>query len=736
MSLISRLLQTGAANPQARLKISRNPQGAIQGVVAQGKSTKGRVVEWFKEVGGGRGSVENREATQALIDEVRTRYGNDASDAVSQQLRDRLREGKPLSYRHVELAVATAKDVSMAERLANLGDGAIARQIIDDLVKQGALLPGGRDALLTQGSKDRAALEEAIKRAVLVAASQAAPRPLDPPTAFIAVKGAVHEAAAPLLAAAQDDQWSALGDDMDSPPLRAVIGSVAEALKQVKAFRAQRLNARLGGSAGADPKVEQKLMRDMSAQIGKLDNSALLKLYRTTLSADMVEVRLALANRANDREAPDPMARLLLEDLNSYEAMVQTEVIERTLPQTREVDDGSQIIDHGPQRGQLAALAATESRAAKRELDFQTPSYLRGEDTDRTGHPGAAAKLANTGLTTEQVADALRSADLTINVGFELFTKGGGFRDPSGKLVTNALRVKNIYELPQKKHTVYLERRKMVEYALEPATEQADRSGIDPSNHPISAGVNVGRRIDGAAFGYGYVVLVLRDSVKDRCTFTPSDSFNVFEARVTGDKIKLYKEKVAEMLEPGGGLLEAGGQALLDDPTKLDAMFTELEKMEGPDFGAGRPFLDAFHSGPLRAVDPDPDFHSTVLGSLLTNAAIDTFRKRPGAGGHVTTSERISHIVADLNQDVLDDIVTGVRDAQRINLPINNYIEAQVYGGVDLASDVAEIRYPALDTSQMLPQLKPGYLDSVEGLMQVAKKLGVPVVPYQPADVT
>jgi hypothetical protein len=578
--------------------------------------------------------------------------------------------------------------------------------------------------LLTQGSKDRAALEEAIKRAVLVAASQAAPRRLDGLRALIAVKGAVHEAAAPLLAAAQDDQWSALGDDMDSPPLRAVIGSVAEALEQVKAFRAQRLNARLGGSAGADLKVEQELMRDMSAQIGKLDNSALLKLYRTTLSADMVEVRLALANQN------DPKARLLLEDLNSYEAMVQTEVIERTLPQTREVD-GFQIIDHGPERGQLGALAATEWRAAKRELAFQTPSYLSGENTDRTGHPGAAAKLANTGVTTEMVADALRSADLTINIGLELFAKGGAFRDPSGKLVTDALRLKNIYELPQKKGPMYLERRQLVEHALEPATAQADQPGIDPSNHPISAGVNVGRLIAGAAGKYGKVVLVLKNSVKDRCTFTARDSFLVAEARITRDKIDLYKKKVKEMLEPGGGLPKADAKALRDDPTKLNVMFAALDQMEGQDYGAGRPFLRAFNEGPLREMGPNANF---ILKYRLANAAIDTFRERPGAGGHVTTSERISHMIADLDQDDLDQVVTGVRDAGLINLPLNDYIEAQVYGGVDLASDVAEIRYPAApDTRQMS---KRAYLDCVQGLMQAAKKLGVRVVPYQPADVT
>jgi hypothetical protein len=231
-------------------------------------------------------------------------------------------------------------------------------------------------------------------------------------------------------------------------------GAAAETLAQVKAFTAQRLHAKLHGSPDVNAKSEQQVLRAMGAHIGKLDNTKLLKLYRTTLSADMVEVRLALANREND-----PKARLLLEDLNSYEAMVHTEVIERSLQQSPEVDD-FQIIDHGPKLGQLGALSNTEKRAAHRELASQSDSYLRGEDTDRAEHPGATAKLANTGVTAGQVADALRSADLTINLGLGLFAKGGAFRDASGKLVTSAPRLKNIYQLPQKKGPDYLERRR------------------------------------------------------------------------------------------------------------------------------------------------------------------------------------------------------------------------------------------------------------------------------------
>ena len=55
---------------------------------------------------------------------------------------------------------------------------------------------------------------------------------------------------------------------------------------------------------------------------------------------------------------------------------------------------------------------------AYRELDVQSDGYLRGDPwAERTEDPGAAMKLINTGLTVEQVSDALRSADLTVNMG-------------------------------------------------------------------------------------------------------------------------------------------------------------------------------------------------------------------------------------------------------------------------------------------------------------------------------
>jgi hypothetical protein len=498
---------------------------------------------------------------------------------------------------------------------------------------------------------------------------------------------------------------------------RAPINAVA---KEVGKFSKARL----------DGVPEQQVAREMAASIGRLGNADLLKLYRTTLSLDMVDYRLGLASRAEAGPLVDPEAGAMLEGLNSYEAMVHAEVIERSLQPAPEMD-GFQPIDHGPKLGQMGALANTEKRAAHRELGAQSDAYLRGDPwADRTEDPGAMAKVGPTGLTVGQVSDALRSADLTINVGPKLFAKGGPFRDQSGALLAGP-RLKNIYELPQAKGPLYLERRQMVEHALEPATERADREGIDPGNHPISAGVNVGRRIAGSAPGYGEIVLVLKDSVKDRCTFTASDSFNApfSGVQATPEKIAQFKARVAGMLEPGGGLSEPDRQRLAGQSQALSNVFVELDRLAVQGFPPDRSMEHFLTHDLLRDID------GGRIKYQLATAAMDSFMERSPAGSdHVTTPERMSHLIADLNQNVVDAIATSVQDEQRINLPVNKYIEAQVYGGIDLANDVAEIRFFEKDTSQMAPQEKETYLDSLEGMRRMADELGIRVVRYKPEE--
>src|SRR5215472_15349127 len=75
-----------------------------QGVIAKGTSLKGRAVAWLKQIFGV-GKEANRKDITTFCDAVRFDYGQRAGDAVEQQFRARLEEGKPLRTRHFNVGV-------------------------------------------------------------------------------------------------------------------------------------------------------------------------------------------------------------------------------------------------------------------------------------------------------------------------------------------------------------------------------------------------------------------------------------------------------------------------------------------------------------------------------------------------------------------------------------------------------------------------------------------------------
>src|SRR5262249_2465878 len=106
---VNSFLDVEGANAAARLRVTDDGQG----VVAYGKSPKGRVVAWLKEVFGD-GEAENQKAIRGFCAAVRSEYGDRAYDAVTQQLQARFAGGKPLSMRHVQQAVGMAKAIRNA----------------------------------------------------------------------------------------------------------------------------------------------------------------------------------------------------------------------------------------------------------------------------------------------------------------------------------------------------------------------------------------------------------------------------------------------------------------------------------------------------------------------------------------------------------------------------------------------------------------------------------------------
>lgn len=481
-------------------------------------------------------------------------------------------------------------------------------------------------------------------------------------------------------------------------------------VERIVDFSERRLEARLTSSAGANEVFERQIMNELGAELRKLDNTELARLYRTTLSADMMEFRLALANLPDD-----PRAGAVLADLNGYVGMVNQELAERALTGMGEKPGDLT-------GGQLDLLTGVDTAAAKRELVYQSDAWLEGDPSAARSHdPAAAQKLQGKGMAPVDVVKLLRQADLTINLPLDLLDPGGAFIKEDGSVDTGALKLKNIFELPAgRKGEAYRERRQVIEHAQIPGLAKRDQAGLDPTNHPVSAGVNVGRLAAGAAPLYGKMFLVLDEAVKERATFTPTDSFYAFEAHMTDETVGNIKHALLDLLAPDSPLSAPQRERFNADPTLLPKMLQRLDQAVGRDFGLGHPksledffFQELSHGIPLSLDDRE-----VVWNAVLTHA-IDRSRE----GSKIASYERLDQLIGGLQDVDLDTLETGHDDTQRVNLRLDKYIEAQVFGGIDLTKDVRALHYQ--DPGSFADDEDIAQLKAAETL---AKALGVPFV--------
>jgi hypothetical protein len=320
------------ADAAARLRLT--PDG--QGVIAKGKSLKGRAVAWLKEAFGG-GKDANRAAILAFRDAVQDKYGARAADAVAEQLQARYSQGRPLRMRHVEQAIGTAKDVvatrtealatrasALATRLADLGDGTDTHKMIEDLVSQGALSRAGANALRTPGNDDHVRLKEDIMRAVREAAPQNEDQPLKWPTAVLTTKRVLDEAARRITTAANTALAKPLATELADP------GGDTPASAMLKDLVAR--SALSSEGAGALFRADSEHHVQLKAQIQKavrnaisdypqpLTRSEASRLAETTINQFM-ESKAAVLGRIAESDLPkEAKAELSLSAMTNPEA--------------------------------------------------------------------------------------------------------------------------------------------------------------------------------------------------------------------------------------------------------------------------------------------------------------------------------------------------------------------------------------------------------------------------------
>ncbi len=488
-------------------------------------------------------------------------------------------------------------------------------------------------------------------------------------------------------------------------------------LNTLKEFEARRLDAKLSSAGGANFQFEQDVMRAMSDRMAAMGNSDLLELYRTSVSADMLELRLALTNRPENRQAQS-----WLEDLNSLEAAIHMEVAERTAAGDHELE-GFAVVDKQLSARQLGVLAEAENRSFKRELSYQSDTYLKGADQNRTEDPQATQRLQGTNLQVSQVVSELRKADLTINIPEHLLEDGGPFIGDQGQ-VKDDLQLANIHELKGgAKGGPYVDRRTTVENTMFPGLAKPRSAPSNPSDRPLYSAVNVGRGIAGGAArkNYGRVVLVLDDQVKNRATYTPADTFYSYEAHITEDGKRQFQEDL-DKLWKSGQLSEQGQKEFDEDHAKQDIL-NRVDQAIDRHFGLGheKQFED-FVCNTL--IGDRLGSFSKKDQELITNAALRAFIDRSDPKNHVVSQERMGQLLGHVANQDAQKIARTIQDPKRVNTELNRYIEAQVHGGVDLRHDIKEIRVNADACTE-------AQIDNAEKL---AQQLGVPFKPFSLSD--
>ena len=425
-------------------------------------------------------------------------------------------------------------------------------------------------------------------------------------------------------------------------------------------------------------KFEDMFHDSLARQVSAMSNRQLLDAFRGLSSTGVLHARIAA-----DKD-PAAWGASALGDLNEMEGLINMEIADRVT-----ADASGRAADGDISAATLHVLAEADRMAAWKDLNLQSDHYLwTGEGPHLNISAGAAAALRAPGaapLDVDTFVDTLRRSDLTINIDPDIFFGAA----PS------APEVKNYFQLGIDKGIHYADRRLFTEQQQLRGVADIDRQqGVRGEYHPISAALNIGRDTLGAAGNYsvqGYVVL--KDEVKQtRATFTPKDSFHAFHQEVTPERVASMSDALRDAV---GGFPEPYDRVELPDAL-LERYAARLTELEGRSFGlrSRERFENVLNLAPEEALlDGRPltrqEFDS--LSALLDVALLKHFSSRAVADNPVATYEGMHQLLEGVDSEVIDSVRARTDDPTRINARVNNYVEAQTHGGVDLCTDVSEI---------------------------------------------
>ncbi|MBF0099427.1 MAG: hypothetical protein HQK77_00820 [Desulfobacterales bacterium] len=466
-------------------------------------------------------------------------------------------------------------------------------------------------------------------------------------------------------------------------------------------------------------RFDNLLQGALAHSLGEMKNSDLLSLYRGTLSHQMLDLRLQLAGENSF------LSDNLLGDLNTIEGMINMEVAQRAVIPDSETKPAK---PDDLKTAHLHVLADIEKTASKQELSFQSDEYLKGADTSVRFDPRAETKVSKQGVTAQQFLKVLQDADFTLNLGTQtLCGKDSPFFDKHGNLIPENLKLKNTFELAQltaqtESKKTYNDHRQFVEETRYPTLKEVDGRPDSPSFFPLSGALNVGRMKEGSAPSYGRSYVALKDNVKqERVAYLPQASFSSFRHMISDKTLENFSTKLDTFLQSAGPEMKQ----MLNEENKA-RLLHHFSGMKGQEFTIGRPpdseyvmlLPELLPNSGLKSLPTSPQYQ--VDNERLMNVIWESFVLESTGPQYATSFNRLGNVIGDMQRGMIDDISEQAKKDQTLSTNISEYVEGQVFGGIDLTKDIK-----ALHICE--DELQPGDLERAQKL---ATALNAPLELY------
>lgn len=430
--------------------------------------------------------------------------------------------------------------------------------------------------------------------------------------------------------------------------------------------------------------------------VENLSNSELAAVYQTFTSAEMDLLQSALMREGQSNPAAVD-ARMAASRLFDLQALVLKEVSNRAVrgmlddlvaanPHDRELAELQLPPRLSEQYGTGGAACAPAPSHDISDANLRTlvevaaeSATLREKTAQAESRRLAARDLPS--VSVREMADVLRSAELTININPDILLGDSSIMARPDEPMSNIFHLANQNILP--KGEGYLAQRDAAERLLFPELEGHE---VMADERPVYGALNIQRRRIGAvgsSSGYGTVAIVLKPEVARRATYIAEDTFYAPVINLAQNR----REHFYALLD-GSGLSPEKAAALrnADSPEHkaLESWFDKLAQI--PDCRT-----DAFKALPDGlGLQGEEDGY---LCGLLTDCFGDRAATRRLMATHDNLEALIPHM-SDLDGNMLAQAAMQSKSGEmpRITLSGAQYIEAQIHGPLVPSRDIAEIR--------------------------------------------